>query len=577
MIPSPRLALDFSNIRPVLRNALLVLFPFLAAVASATDLRREVERAAGGRDAPGIVLILARAGHVETLAVAGFADRSRRLPLSAEHRWPLGESSRLLTGLLAAELAEAGIVDLDRPLSDWLSPAEIDFDPEALTLRDLLAHRSGLPPARLAGAYRRLDDPPVGLAPEDFYLAQPPRLLIQPSSLAYVLIGRALERNAGRPLSELIRVHLAEPLGLGDLGPIEAALPVVGHRRGRAQEALLPRDQAANGLAASARDLARLLAALTAAQPPYAGAHRLFEPHQARLGFGAKTGLGPSLIDSIVPGTGRLASFESAYPGIRGRILFALDHGVAVAVLVNAAEGFRTVERLSDLALDQALGRDPAARAEARRLRERAPATMPWPEGAERTVPAGRYLTPFGLLSVETAGSGFRAEVFGFRFSAEAREDGWYRVRYRLLGVVPIGFEILDRVLLAPAVLDGKHYLLAALGQRVFLLGSALEAPSAPVAARALLGRWRVVSEDPLLRDFEIRQAEVIEEEGLLSLRYELPFFVFTLKPRMPIVSENGHWKVAGTGPGLGERLRFGRDEEGDFLEYSGFKLRRVP
>jgi CubicO group peptidase (beta-lactamase class C family) len=556
---------------------LLIMPALLLAPVRAAELARELERAAGGREAPGIALIVARSGTVETLAVAGFADRSRRVPLTAEDLWPLGELSRLITALLCAELAAAGTLDLDRPLSAWIARDEVDFDPNALTLRDLLAHRSGLPPARLAGAYRRREDPPAPLAPADFHLAQPPRLLIQPSALAFVLAGRALERAAGTPFPELLAEHIASPLGLITLGPAEGASLIAAHRRGRAEPPLLPRDLPANGLAMSARDLARLLAALTAPEPPLRGRERLFEGHQARLGFGASAGLGLSLTHSTIPGTGHLALLDAAYPGYRAQLVLALDHRVGVAVLANAGESFRTVNRLIDLALDHALGRDPKAREAARRAREQPPARMPWPEGATPAPPAARYATPFGLIEVEGAGDAFRAEVFGFRFAAERREDGWYRVRYRLLGLVPIGFEALDRVLLAPAEIEGGAYLLAALGGRTFLLGSAVAAPPPADGASALVGRWKVESRDPLLEQFEIREARIALESQLLTLSYELPFLVFSLRPRILLAGENGSLRVFGTGPGLGERIRWGQDERGDYLEYSGFRLRRVP
>ncbi len=549
-------------------NAALLACTLLLGAADG-GIEREVARAAGGREAPGIVLILAREGRVQTLAVAGQADRARREPLTVDHRWPLGELSRVFTALIAAGLAEEGALALDRPLSDWIRREEVDFDPAALTLRDLLAHRSGLPANRLAGAYRRPEDPPATLSRADFHLAQPPGLLIQPSAPAFVLAARALERASGKPFTRLLAERIAAPLSLTTIGPLTTEGTVAAHRRGRPQPPLLPRDLAAFGLAASARDLARLLAALTAPDSPLPGRERIFEPHHARLGFGATAGLGLTLSESTVPGTGRLALVESAYPGVRAQLLIALDHRIALLLLANGAESFRVLSRLADLALDQALGRDPAAREAARRAREQPPEPMPWPERATPSAPARLYATPFGLIRVEGRGESFGAEVFGLRFAAERRADGWYRVHYRLLGLVPLAFDVLDRVLLAPVEIEGGAYLLAALG------GVLTALPSAD-GAQALLGRWQVTSSDPLLEQFQIREARLALEDDLLTLSYELPFFLLRLRPRILLAAENGALRVVGTGPGLGERIRIGEDREGTYLEYSGFRLRRV-
>jgi CubicO group peptidase (beta-lactamase class C family) len=123
--------------------------------------------------------------------------------LSEEHWFDLASLTKVIaTTTMVLELAEEGRIDLDRPLTDAV-PDLRQYDPDnaaerRLTFRDCLAHRTFLPavepiytyggdPARLRAfvlqrEWRR--GPPVY------------------SDINFILLGIAIERITGRPLSE---------------------------------------------------------------------------------------------------------------------------------------------------------------------------------------------------------------------------------------------------------------------------------------------------------------------------------------------------------------------------------------
>jgi CubicO group peptidase (beta-lactamase class C family) len=561
-----------------------LLLPALALAGDETAraLERELARIAGTRDAPGAVLVVAAQGEVRYAGVAGQADRQARRPFTADLPLPLGELTRAFTAALALKLAAQGEVDLDAPVSAWIAADEVDFDPATVSLRDLLSHQSGLPPARLRGMYREPDgESPedAALSRSDFYHALPPGSLVSTSALGYVLAGRVLERAAGREYGQLLRERLLDPLGMRATAFVDEVELPPSHRRGRPQPGLIARDRAAVGLASTAEDLGRWLAALTAPESPLADRDALFEVHSrnAALNFDEDMGLGFSLSHSAIEGTGRVAFAFSGYPGYRAQLRIAVDHGVAVLAMSNGRDAYGPLGELVDKAFDRMLARDPRAVEQARRERERVPERVDWPPSATRVPVASRYATPFGIVSIRAAASGFDAEVFGRGFSARERDDGWLQVRYRLFGVIPLAFSVLNRVLVAPAEVAGEHVLLGWFQGRVLLLGSHFETPPLPSAAEALAGEWVLESPDPLVEQLEIRSARIAVEDGLLTLGYELPF-VLTLRPRLALgMDSDGHLRLLGIGPNLGERIRVGRDELGDFLEYSGYRLRRAP
>ena len=87
-----------------------------------------------------------RDGQIETRVIAGLADRQSGRPLGPDDPVRVASVSKLIVALGVLRLVEAGRLDLDRDVSDYLGwrlrhPAYPD---EIVTLAELLGHRAGL-------------------------------------------------------------------------------------------------------------------------------------------------------------------------------------------------------------------------------------------------------------------------------------------------------------------------------------------------------------------------------------------------------------------------------------------------
>jgi CubicO group peptidase (beta-lactamase class C family) len=121
----------------------------------------------------------------------------------------------LVTALLVVRLAERGLLDMNAPLSSYLTEFN-DKDKREITLTRLLTHTSGLPnwrPLYLEAENRA--GVPAAIA----------RILLEPqpnqaqteviySDLNYVLLGFVLERVTGERLDILAEQEIFDPLGL---------------------------------------------------------------------------------------------------------------------------------------------------------------------------------------------------------------------------------------------------------------------------------------------------------------------------------------------------------------------------
>ncbi len=181
---------------------------------------------------------------LETLAVTGYRRRDDPTPVTTNDLWHLGSNTKAMTATLAARLVEQGRLSWDTTpaaLFPELAGA-VHPDLQAVTLRDLLAHRAGLAAnpdwGRLAREgtvteqRRRAVREALAAPPE-----HPPRRQAHYSNLGYVIAGALLEQATGRSWEELLRAEVWTPLGMdragfGGVGSPGQLDQPWGHRRG---------------------------------------------------------------------------------------------------------------------------------------------------------------------------------------------------------------------------------------------------------------------------------------------------------------------------------------------------------
>jgi CubicO group peptidase (beta-lactamase class C family) len=147
---------------------------------------------------------------------SGLADRARGRALTIDDPVRIASITKLVVALGVMRLVEAGRLDLDRDVSDYLgwrlrNPA---FAERPITLRLLLSHRSSL---RDGVDYAipfgtRLEDalaPPAG-----FDLVNPPGSYFRYANLNFPVIAAAMERASGERFDRLMARLVLAPLGL---------------------------------------------------------------------------------------------------------------------------------------------------------------------------------------------------------------------------------------------------------------------------------------------------------------------------------------------------------------------------
>ncbi len=202
-----------------------------------------------GSERFGMVAAVLRGERIIAQGAAGVRKRGTTERITLEDRFHLGSCTKAMTATLVALLVEEGRLNWTTTLREVFADTVKPMHPawEQVTVRQVLAHRAGLP----------MDPDGLGWVFNLFFLApyaglrrgpeamRPPRLrlgtlpqqrleivrqaLARPakippgakywySNVGYILAGAVLEHLTGRPWEALMRERLFQPLGIGTGG-----------------------------------------------------------------------------------------------------------------------------------------------------------------------------------------------------------------------------------------------------------------------------------------------------------------------------------------------------------------------
>jgi CubicO group peptidase (beta-lactamase class C family) len=180
-------------------------------------LESELARIARRRQAesrlPSLSVAVFRRGELLWQEALGLSDAQNEIAATTDTQYRVGSITKTFTAVAVMQLRDAGELSLDDTLAEHV-PESPHAGP---TIRQLLAHLSGLQREPPGEVWETLDDPAI----EELLgrLGEAERVL-QPgaywhySNLAYALLGEIAARRAGMPATRVIDECVLRPLGL---------------------------------------------------------------------------------------------------------------------------------------------------------------------------------------------------------------------------------------------------------------------------------------------------------------------------------------------------------------------------
>lgn len=270
--------------RPVQRKlgamaGLVVLLGTVAAAQAAVDdpWRQTMEETLAEWQAPGAVLVIVEEGVVAHARAYGSADVESGRPVDFERTiFRLGSISKPVSAVMAARLAEAGRLDLERPVVEYVSayPGLVErlkrgAAGPALTTEHLLTHTGGFEDRffdRLSRSVESIPDLGAFLSRQMPARLYPPGEVSAYSNHGLALAGLVAAEAAGKPFGEAARDWVFEPAGMRRSSfaldrTLEADL-AQGYRFGRSVEPMGIKTVPASMLFSTGSDMARLMVGL---------------------------------------------------------------------------------------------------------------------------------------------------------------------------------------------------------------------------------------------------------------------------------------------------------------------------
>jgi CubicO group peptidase (beta-lactamase class C family) len=205
---------------------------------------------------PGVSLALIRDGKLYWQESFGMKDAVT--PVTSGTTFEAASLSKVVFTTIVLKLVDQGKLDLDTPLTRYVDAPhvqDIKNDPRlsAITARVVLSHRTGFPDWRPKGGALEIHFPPG-----DHFSY---------SGEGFIYLQRAVEKITGKPLEELARTMVFEPLGMKNSSYVwrsdfetSTAIP---YDKNRLPQPKKKRDaMAAYSLQTTAHDYALFLAAL---------------------------------------------------------------------------------------------------------------------------------------------------------------------------------------------------------------------------------------------------------------------------------------------------------------------------
>ena len=192
----------------------------------------------------------------------GYSDLEEQTPVRLDTQYRIGSSSKAVNATLAAVLVDEGALDLDAPISNYVSYFPDKGMP--ITTRQLLSHTAGIRHYGTCLCFpiwdyentQYFDSVEQAVATfSDSPLLFEPATDFSYSTYGTVLSSGVLEAVDGAPYLELINARISEPLGLSGLQADQSELQ--DDRRAHFYDCLLytspsPRDQRGSRMPSSA-------------------------------------------------------------------------------------------------------------------------------------------------------------------------------------------------------------------------------------------------------------------------------------------------------------------------------------
>ena len=186
-----------------------------------------VAKAARDWKVPGLAIAVVKDDSLVFAKGYGVIEQGKPAPVDEHTRFAIGSTTKAMTVVALAMLADEGKLSFDDRVIDHLPDFQL-YDPyvtRELTIRDLLTHRTGLPGTDLLWIF---DSYPASEVIRRVRYVKPGssfRSRWEYQNVMYAVAGAIVEQASGMRWADFLRARIFTPLGMTETIPLVAELP----------------------------------------------------------------------------------------------------------------------------------------------------------------------------------------------------------------------------------------------------------------------------------------------------------------------------------------------------------------
>jgi len=163
---------------------------------------------------PGLGIAIVKNGEVLLSEGFGLRNIERNLKVTSQTLFPVASCTKTFTAVSIAALVDEGKLKWDVPVKEYVPAINFsdDYAESRITMRDLLAHRSGLPQHYLMYFNRRLSREEIVDRLRFLEPSRGFREAFQYSNLNYMIAAYVLEKMTGKTWEDFVRENILNPL-----------------------------------------------------------------------------------------------------------------------------------------------------------------------------------------------------------------------------------------------------------------------------------------------------------------------------------------------------------------------------
>ena len=319
-------------------------------------VRTMILEAVQKRGVPSISIAAAEDGRIVWEESFGYADKEKKVKATPDSLYSLASISKAFTGTGLMVLAEKKLLDLDKPVNDYLGEAKLTAhvgNTDQATLRRMLYLEAGMPMhwnIFYATEPARPPSPDESIRRYGIIVNEPGQEYVY-SNFAYGVLGRVISHVSGRGYAEFMKDEIFTPLQMNrtsvHVAPALAAHAVQNYDAAGTPLSPLTYDHdGASAVCASVHDLIRFglfhLKNRIPGQAPILSPASLDLLHRpSSLNAAEMSTIGESRMAmgwGVVDLAGnRFVVASGGAPGTQTRLTLLPDKNMAVAILCNAS------------------------------------------------------------------------------------------------------------------------------------------------------------------------------------------------------------------------------------------------